>query len=128
MASQPRISPGRPAEARPARVADPARASRTPRPRAGAETLSVDERANGQPREGTADTVAGFLAAAALGAGVLSLVWYPGRIGPAAMLVALIAAGLADANRRLTALALTGIVVCWTAGMIIAVVTERAVF
>jgi hypothetical protein len=90
--------------------------------------MSVDERAGGTERESTADTVAGFLAAAALGAGALALIWYPGRIGPAAMLVALIAAGLADANRRLIALALTAITVCWTIGMIIAVVTERPVF
>ncbi|MDQ4019133.1 MAG: hypothetical protein M3188_04760, partial [Actinomycetota bacterium] len=88
----------------------------------------VDERAGRTERESTADTVAGFLAAAALGAGALALIWYPGRIGPAAMLVALIAAGLADANRRLIALALTAITVCWTIGMIIAVVTERPVF
>jgi hypothetical protein len=90
--------------------------------------MSVDERAGRTERESTADTVAGFLAAAALGAGALTLIWYPGRIGPAAMLVALIAAGLADANRRLIALALTAITVCWTIGMIIAVVTERPVF
>lgn len=90
--------------------------------------MSVDERAGRAGRESTADTVAGFLAAAALGAGVLSLIWYPGRIGPTAMLVALIAAGLADANRRLIALALTAITVCWTVGMIVAVVTERPVF
>ena len=91
--------------------------------------MSVDERQAGRTgRESSADTVAGFLAAAALGAGVLGLVWYPGRIGPAAMLVALVAAGLADANRRLVVLALTAITVCWTVGMIIAVVTERPVF
>ncbi|MBD0291055.1 MAG: hypothetical protein ICV74_07355 [Thermoleophilia bacterium] len=86
--------------------------------------------ANGSPggRISTADTVAGFLAAFALLGGLLGLVWYPGRVGTAALLVALIAAGLATAQRRLAAGALAFATVCWLAGMVIAVVSDRPVF
>jgi hypothetical protein len=56
--------------------------------------LSTDERRGHDAEWTTADTVAGFLAAAALAAGVLALVWYPGRVGPAAMLIALVAAAM----------------------------------
>ncbi|MBA2616136.1 MAG: hypothetical protein H0U90_10260 [Actinobacteria bacterium] len=90
--------------------------------------MSVDER-TGSDRMTTADIVAGFLAAAALFAGILTLVWYPGRVGPAAMLVALIAAALGTGSqRRLAGLALAVVGICWLLGMAIAVITERPVF
>jgi hypothetical protein len=76
----------------------------------------------------TADTVAGFLAAFAfLGAG-LALVWHPGRVGTAAILIALVAAALADANGRLAAWAVGVATTCWLLGMTLAVVFDRAVF
>jgi len=81
------------------------------------------------PREGsTADTIAGYLAAFAILAGVLGLVYYPGRVGPAAILVALIACGLATGQRRLAAGALIIVTLCWIAGMILAVALERPIF
>jgi hypothetical protein len=90
--------------------------------------MSADERGE-TPRSGsTTDSVAGFLAAAALFAAFLAVVWYPGRLGPAAMLVALIAAALGAAQRRLAAAALVVAAVCWLVGMIIAVATERPIF
>ncbi len=90
--------------------------------------MSVDERA--ERREHTAaDTVAGFLAAAALAAGALALVYWPGRVGPAAMLVALVAAGLGSGSfRRLAALALAVAGICWLVGMAIAVIADRPIF
>ena len=79
-------------------------------------------------RHSTADSVAGFLAALAfLGAG-LALVWHPGRVGTAAVLIALVAAALADANGRLAAWAAGVATACWLAGMTIAVVLDRAIF
>jgi hypothetical protein len=95
--------------------------------------VSVDERTEpvrtGPTRaESTADTVAGFLAAAALFAGLLSIVWYPGRVGPAAMLVALIASSISGPQRRLAAGALAFATVCWVVGMILAILTERPIF
>ena len=79
-------------------------------------------------RPSTADTIAGFLAALAfLGAG-LALVWHPGRIGTAAILIALVAAALADANARLAAWAVGVATACWLAGMTLAVLFDRAIF
>jgi hypothetical protein len=77
---------------------------------------------------GAADSVAGFLAALAVFAGAISVAWYPGRVGPAAMLVALVAAGMAGSQRRLVGASLAIVTVCWLAGMIVAVVTERPIF
>jgi hypothetical protein len=55
-------------------------------------------------------------------------VYYPGRIGPGAMLVALIAAGMGGRGNRLPAIAvgLTGF--CWLAGMVIAIMLDRPIF
>ncbi|MDQ4082179.1 MAG: hypothetical protein M3123_04735, partial [Actinomycetota bacterium] len=68
--------------------------------------MSADERRE-EAREPASYTVAGYLSAGALFAGVLALIWYPGRVGPAAMLVALIAAAMGGPQRRLAAIALT---------------------
>jgi hypothetical protein len=90
--------------------------------------VSADERRQVAGAESTADTVAGFLAAAALFAALLSIVWYPGRVGPAAILVALIAAAISGPTRRFAAGALAIATACWVVGMIVAVLTERAIF
>ena len=90
--------------------------------------MSADQRSELPRREATADAVAGFLAAAALVTGILALIWYPGRLGPAAMLVALIAAALGREQRRLAAWALAVATVCWFAGMTIAVLTDNPIF
>jgi hypothetical protein len=79
-------------------------------------------------RESTADTVAGFLAAFTLLAAALSLVWYPGRVGTVALVVGLVAAALATRQRLFTAAALGIATLCWVAGMVIAVLTERPIF
>ena len=88
----------------------------------------MDERREDEAHAGTADTVAGFLAAAALAAAFLALVWYPGRVGPAAMLVALIAAAMGGSQRRLAAGALAAAGVCWFVGMIVAIAFDRPIF
>lgn len=90
--------------------------------------MSADERRETRRSESTTDSVAGFLAAVALFAAFLSIVWYPGRLGPAAMLVALIAAALGAGQRRLAAAALAVAAACWLVGMIIAVAAERPIF
>lgn len=81
------------------------------------------------PQSRASFTVAGYLAAAAMFAGLASLVYYPSRIGVAAMLVALVAAAMAGPEQRRFCgfvVAMTGI--CWFAGMVIAVVLERPIF
>jgi hypothetical protein len=90
--------------------------------------VNVDGRERPAERDSAVYTVAGFLAAAALFTGLFALVWYPGRIGPGAMLVALIAAGIGGPQRRVAAAAVAVTTFCWFLGMVIAVVLERPVF
>ena len=89
--------------------------------------MSVHE-SDSRPREGAASTIAGFLAAFAIFAGLVGLVYYPGRVGTAAVLVALISAGIGGFQRNLAAFAVAFTGICWFAGMIIAISLERSVF
>lgn len=74
------------------------------------------------------DAVVGFLAAAALAAGLLSIVYKPARIGPVALVIALIAVGIGGRNERLATAAVATVSVGWVLGMIIAVITENPVY
>jgi hypothetical protein len=75
-----------------------------------------------------ADAIAGFLAAAALAAGLVSIVYKPARIGPVALVVALIAVGIGGRNERLATWAVATVSVGWVLGMIVAVITENPVY
>ena len=90
--------------------------------------MSVPEAQRPVDREPASQSVAGLLAAVAIFAGLISIVYYPGRIGPGAMLVALLAGVLGGFENRLAAwaIAITGI--SWVAGMIIAVLLEQPIF
>jgi hypothetical protein len=90
--------------------------------------MSADENRTATSREPVSHTVAGFLAAAALFAGVVAIIYYPGRIGPGAMLIALIAAAMGGFQSRLAAFAVAVVTASWFAGMILAVVLERPIF
>jgi hypothetical protein len=79
-------------------------------------------------RSGHADGIAGFLAAAALAAGLISIVHTPARIGPVALVVALIAVGIGGRHERLATWAVATVTVGWVLGMIIAVITENPVY
>ena len=79
-------------------------------------------------RWSTADTVAGFLATISIFASAIGLVWRPARIIPAAVLVALIAARMSARNQRIAFYAVIAGVICWTAGMSIAVITENPLY
>jgi hypothetical protein len=81
-----------------------------------------------EDRYGQADLVAGLLAASALAAGLLSIAYKPARIGPVALVVALIAVGIGGKNERLATLAVATVSVGWVLGMIIAVITENPVY
>jgi hypothetical protein len=80
-----------------------------------------------RPREGAASSVAGFLAAFAIFAGAVGLVYYPGRVGSAAVVVALISAAIGGFQRNLATFAVAFTGICWFAGMVIAISLERAV-
>ena len=79
-------------------------------------------------RWSTADTVAGFLATLSIFASAVGLVWRPARIIPAAILIALIAARMSARNQRIAFYAVIAGVICWTAGMSIAVITENPLY
>jgi hypothetical protein len=90
--------------------------------------MSADEHRTATSHEPVSHTVAGFLAAAALFAGVVAIIYYPGRIGPGAMLIALIAAAMGGFQSRLAAFAVAVVTASWFAGMILAVLLERPIF
>ena len=79
-------------------------------------------------RDRPGETVAGFLAAAAIFAGSLAIVYKPVRLAPAALIVALIAAGIGGRHQRLAAISVGVVTVGWIAGMIVCVITERPLF
>jgi hypothetical protein len=85
---------------------------------------------DGRPlgREPASSTVAGFLAATALFAGLVALVYYPGRVGPAAIFVALLAAAMGGFQSRLAAWTLAAVTASWFLGMVLAVIFERPIF
>jgi hypothetical protein len=72
--------------------------------------------------------VAGYLAAAALFGGLVSLFYYPGRIGPASIVISLIAVGMGTSIRRFAGLAFAVAAVGWLFGTIIAVLLDRPLF
>lgn len=87
--------------------------------------MSFPESRSEPERERPSHAVAGFLAAAALFAGLIGIVYRPGQVGVGAMLVALVAAAMGGPHRRLAAAALVIATASWVVGMILAVVLER---
>ena len=86
---------------------------------------------NAQPvdRDRPAETVAGFLAAVAIVAALFSLAYRPIRIDPFAIVIALVAAGMAGGrHQRLAAIAVATATVCFILGMVIAVAAEKPLF
>ena len=90
--------------------------------------MSADERRDGEVREPASWTVGGFLAALAIAVGAISVAWYPGRVGPAAILIALLAAAMGGPHRTLAGAAVAITTVCWVGGMVIAVLLEQPIF
>ena len=90
--------------------------------------MSVDERRDGDVREPVSWTVGGFLAALAIAVGVIAVAWYPGRVGPAAILISLLAAAMGGPHRRLAGAAVAITTTCWVVGMVVAVLFEQPIF
>ena len=90
--------------------------------------MAAEERYELEESYSPADTAAGFLAVLAVVAGALAIFWYPGRLGPAALLVCLIAAAIGGSQRRLVAASLAIVTLCWFVGMVFSVVTDRPIF
>jgi hypothetical protein len=74
------------------------------------------------------EIAAGFLAAISLTASVVAVVYEPVKLAPFAILVGLIAAGLAGRNSRLAAVAVAAATIAWLVGMTIAVLFSRPLY
>jgi hypothetical protein len=89
--------------------------------------VSVDETRSPDAAPAS-EYVAGFLAAAAIFAGIVAIVYYPGRVGAGAVLVALVAVAMGGFQSRLAGFALGIATLGWLAGMIVSVALERPIF
>ena len=87
-------------------------------------TLPADE----EQRSGTVDVVAGYLAAMAIFFSLISLAWHPIRLLAPALLLALISAGMTGRGKRLPFIAVMTVAVCFFLGMMITVLTGRALW
>lgn len=74
------------------------------------------------------ELAAGFLAALSIVASVLALAYEPMKVMPFAVLLALIATGMAPPKSRLPLIAVGISAVCFVAGFTIAVLTENPLF
>jgi hypothetical protein len=84
-----------------------------------------------QPQSGPSahtEAVAGYLAAIAIFASLISLAWHPLRLLAPAMLLALISAGMVGRGKRLPFVAVLTVGVCFFLGMMISVITGRALW
>ena len=87
-------------------------------------TAPIEER-----RSSGAETAAGFLAAISLTASAIAIFYRPVRLAPFAILIALIAAGLAkERHRRLAAAAVIAASAAWLVGMAFAVLTSNPIY
>jgi hypothetical protein len=68
------------------------------------------------------------MAAAAIFVSLIGLAYKPVRLIPAALVVALVAAGMGGRHRALAAWAVAVAAVCWVVGMTIAIATGRALY
>jgi len=75
-----------------------------------------------------ADAIAGLLAALAIFVSLISLAYRPGRLVPAALLMALLATAIGGRHQRLAALALGVGAVCFVVGMALAVLTDHPLY
>ncbi len=78
--------------------------------------------------DGAVEAVAGFMAAAALLATPVMLVYRPVRLGSAVILIALVAAALGGRHSKLAEWAIWAWCAAWIIGMTIAVLAERPLY
>jgi preprotein translocase subunit SecD len=79
-------------------------------------------------RQTAGDTIAGLLAAAALFISFVAVAYRPMRLIPAAVILSLTAAAMSDRHRRLTALSVAAVGVCWLVGVTLAVITKNPLY
>jgi len=76
----------------------------------------------------TTQLVADFLATFALFAGLIGIVYSPGRLCTAAVFISLFAAALGGRDRHLVPVSVGVTTACWVVGMILAVALDRPIF
>ena len=81
-----------------------------------------------ESRGGAAEAVAGLIAAAALFAGAVAVVYRPARVAPVAIIVALIAVAIGGRHTRLAIAAVAVGAIAWIVGMTVAIITERPLY
>lgn len=74
------------------------------------------------------DVVAGYLASIAIFASLISLAWHPIRLLGPALLLSLVSAGMTGRGKRLPFIAVMTVAVCFFLGMMITVITGRALW
>jgi hypothetical protein len=74
------------------------------------------------------ELVAGYLASLAIFASLISLAWHPIRLLAPAMVLALISAGMTGRRKRLPFIAVLTVAACFFLGMMITVITGRALW
>lgn len=79
-------------------------------------------------RAGSAEVIAGFLAVISIAASFLAIFWHPMRISPFAVILALIAVGMAPRTARLPVLAVVVGAICFVVGMTVAVTTNNPLY
>jgi hypothetical protein len=96
--------------------------------------------ASEEPRSSAAEVVAGYLAAAAMLFAFMSALnidltidgvdfaFRPIRVGVAAAIASLVAAGMSRGSSRLPMISVYFCAVCWFVGMVVAVVTGRPLY
>lgn len=87
----------------------------------------VDEAESARSR-GSAEVVAGYLAALSIFASVIGLAWHPLRLIIPAILLALVAAGMGGRSNRLARAAVVIATLAFFFGMAIAVAGQRPLF
>ena len=102
----------------------PARSPRT-RLRANASRYGAHVSSTPYRRGRPAETVAGFLAAAAIFLSLVGVAYRPLRMVPFAILLSLIAVGIGGRNERLATYAVATGAACFAIGLAVAVITSH---
>jgi hypothetical protein len=75
-----------------------------------------------------ADAIAGLLASLSIFASLIGLAYRPGRLVPAALVLALLATAMGGRHSRLAAFAIGLGAVCFVVGMALAVITDNPLY
>ena len=90
--------------------------------------MAVEATENTSESWTTREIVGGYIAAAAIAAGLGAVVYLPGRVGTLAIFLALLAIGIGGSKKRVMPWSLFIATFGWMGGMIVSVMLDRAMF